>query len=272
MSRQEGPIKPQPKPLRLEKPTTAIAVLDLSVRCDDPQQVCSQLMADLRAFLDRARAAGVPIVFTCSFSAKGTPDGEVAKALNRRPTETVIYPDAFDKFAGGELPTFLQRHSTRHLIIVGSATHVAVMYTASAAARVHKYDVVIPLDGIRAAPAVGDSRRRSRSDSVHNAADDRVRIRNDCHSHRARSGVAGLATCHLRGLAVSPRLPANGWRNRQHQRSRESRGRDPRLPMTRRFGGILFQTRRERLLAMQRRAITASLGFGLDPGRPHTME
>jgi nicotinamidase-related amidase len=153
MSRQEGPIKPEPRPLRLEKPATAIAVLDLSVRCDDPGQVCSQLMADLRTFLDRARAAGVPIVFTCSYSAKGTPEGEVAKALNRRPTETVIYPDAFDKFAGGELGTFLQQHGTRNLIIVGSATHVAVMYTASAAARVHKYDVVIPLDGVNSGTA-----------------------------------------------------------------------------------------------------------------------
>lgn len=148
MSRQEGPIRPQPKPLRLDKATTAIAVLDLSVRCDDPKQVCSQLMAGVGAFLDRARGTGVPIVFTVSYSTKGTPEGEVAKALNRRPTETVLFPDAFDKFAGGELSTFLHQHGARNLIIVGSATHVAVMYTGSAAARVHQVNVVIPLDGV----------------------------------------------------------------------------------------------------------------------------
>jgi nicotinamidase-related amidase len=127
--------------------------LDLSTRCDDPKQVCSQLMADLAAFLDRARSASIPIVFTVSFSTKGTAEGEVAKALNRRPSELVVYPDAFDKFAGGELKSFLDQHRAQNLIIVGSATNVAVMYTASAAARVHKYNVVIPLDGVNAGSA-----------------------------------------------------------------------------------------------------------------------
>ena len=38
----------------------------------------------------------------------------------------------------------------RSLVIVGSATNFAVLYTATTAARIYKYDVVIPLDGVNA--------------------------------------------------------------------------------------------------------------------------
>jgi nicotinamidase-related amidase len=124
-------------------------VLDLSVRCDDPAQACSELMDILGQFLERCRAADVPIIFTASKSGQGTPDGKVATALKHRPQEPLIFPDAFDKFAGGELEHFLADHHARNLIIVGSSTNNAVMYTASAAARVYRYNVIIPLDGVK---------------------------------------------------------------------------------------------------------------------------
>jgi nicotinamidase-related amidase len=143
-----GLNQPEPVDVKLPVTTTAIAVLDLSVRCDKPDEICSELMAGLGAFLDRARRRRVPIIFTSSFSAKGTPEAEIATALKRRPDEPVIYPDAFDKFVGAELQTFLTGANARQLIIVGSSTHVAVLYTATTAARVYGYQVVIPLDGV----------------------------------------------------------------------------------------------------------------------------
>src|SRR6516165_7688438 len=51
---QEGPNRPEPQPLKLDGKTTAIAVLDLSRRCENPQEVCSNLMIPLAEFLDRA--------------------------------------------------------------------------------------------------------------------------------------------------------------------------------------------------------------------------
>jgi nicotinamidase-related amidase len=36
------------------------------------------------------------------------------------------------------------------LIITGSASNVAVLYTATAAARIHRYQVIVPVDGINA--------------------------------------------------------------------------------------------------------------------------
>lgn len=147
---EEGPNRPLPQALKLDHRTTAIAVLDLSVRCEDPKEVCSKLMQPLGEFLERARQASVPIFYTISAMALGTPAGDVAAPLKRRESEPILYPDAFDKFMGGELKAELNKYNCRSLVIVGSATNFAVLYTATTAARIHKYDVVIPLDGVNA--------------------------------------------------------------------------------------------------------------------------
>jgi len=145
---QEGPNRPEPKPVTLESRSTAILVLDLNARCHDPKQVCSKLTAPLGDFLEKARAAAVPIIYTVSASAKGKPLGEVATPLKRREGEPVLYPDAFDKFAGGELLAFLKEKGARTLIVTGSSTNAAVLYTATTAARMHRYSIIVPVDGV----------------------------------------------------------------------------------------------------------------------------
>src|SRR6476620_6821688 len=99
----EGPNRPEPQPVMLDSKSTAVLVLDLNARCDDPKQVCSKITAPLGDFLEKARTAGVPIIYTVSAAAKGKPIGELAVPLKRKESEPVIYPDAFDKFVGGEL-------------------------------------------------------------------------------------------------------------------------------------------------------------------------
>jgi nicotinamidase-related amidase len=147
---QEGPNRPQPEQLKLDSKTTAVVVLDLSARCENPNEVCAQLMEPLGKFLERARKASVPILYTISAAARGTAMSEVAAPLQRRASEAVLYPDGFDKFMGGELKAELDKSNCRSLIIVGSATNFAVLYTATTAARIYRYDVVIPLDGVNA--------------------------------------------------------------------------------------------------------------------------
>ena len=147
---QEGPNKPEAKPVTVETKTTAILVLDLNARCHDAKEICSKLMPAVGEFLEKARSFAVPIVYTVSARAKGTPLGEVATPLKRRPEEPVLYPDAFDKFTGGELQALLKQKGVKKLVIVGSSTNVAVLYTGTAAARMYEYDVVIPMDGMNA--------------------------------------------------------------------------------------------------------------------------
>jgi nicotinamidase-related amidase len=147
---QEEPNRPRPERLKLSGNTTAIAVLDLSARCQNPSEVCAQLIEPLAEFLETARKVSVPILYTISAAARRTPLGEVAAPLKRRENEPVLYPDAFDKFMGGELKLELDKSNCRSLVIVGSATNFAVLYTATTAARIYRYDVVIPLDGVNA--------------------------------------------------------------------------------------------------------------------------
>jgi hypothetical protein len=127
-SAQEGPNRPEPKPVSLDGKTTAVLVLDLNARCDDPKSTCSKLTPIVREFLEKVRAAAVPIIYTVSASAKGKPIGELAAPLKRKEGETVIYPDAFDKFMGGELQTFLRKRGqdsdhNRRLDQRGGALH-----------------------------------------------------------------------------------------------------------------------------------------------------
>jgi len=147
---QEGPNRPEAKALSLDSKSTAVLVLDLNARCDDPKQVCSKIIAPLGDFLDKARAAGVPIIYSVSATAKGKPLGELALGLKRKEGENVIYPDAFDKFVGGELQAFLKEKEAKTLIVTGSSTNAAVLYTATTAARMYRYSIVIPLDGVNA--------------------------------------------------------------------------------------------------------------------------
>jgi nicotinamidase-related amidase len=150
---QQGPNRPEPKPVTLDSKTTAILVLDLNARCHDPKQVCSKITAPLGDFLEKARAAGVPIIYTVSASAKGKPIGELATPLKRAESEPVIYPDGFDKFLGGELQEFLEKKGAKTLVVTGSSTNAAVLYTATTAARMHRYNIVIPIDGVNAGTA-----------------------------------------------------------------------------------------------------------------------
>lgn len=148
-SQQEpGPLVPEPQPVSLNPAVTALLILDLSTRCDNPAQVCSHLVPGVRDLLSKARVANVFTVYTISASAMGTALGDPWAGFDWRPEEPVIYPDAFDKFHGGELQALLEDRGIRTVIVTGSSAHVAVLYTATSAARLHGYEVAVPLDGM----------------------------------------------------------------------------------------------------------------------------
>lgn len=144
------PTKPVPRPMRLKATNTGIAVLDMAARAEEPGTIPNKLLPGLGQFLDRARKSSVPIIYTVSLVAKGGPLDRIATPLNRQDTEPIIYPDSFDKFISGELHQYLQSKGVENLIVLGAATTFAVLYTVTTAARVHRYNVVIPMDGVLA--------------------------------------------------------------------------------------------------------------------------
>lgn len=144
------PILPVPSPVRVDRLRTAVIILDGSQRWSNPDLPCHRLVPGVAGFLDRARDAGLPIIYTVSARSKGTPQGEVCDGLHRRPSEPVIYPDGFDKFTSGELQAFLSLCRVDTLVITGYRSNVSVLNTATRATRELGYQVIIPIDGIAA--------------------------------------------------------------------------------------------------------------------------
>ena len=145
------PISPQTKPVTLTAEKSALLVLDLTETCADPNHPSHKLVPGMSKFLDRARAAGMLIVFTASHSLKGKPAGQVYSGFSRRLSEAVLYPDGFDKFSGGELQSLLKLYEDIDtLIITGCRSNICVLHTAIKAARELSYNVVIPIDGLAA--------------------------------------------------------------------------------------------------------------------------
>ncbi|MDZ4246282.1 MAG: isochorismatase family protein [Dehalococcoidia bacterium] len=151
------PALPETAPMTLDPATTAVLVLDLTNRCNDPSQVCSQIVGGVNNLVEKARKAGVLVIYTLIAGAKDTPQGGVWNGFNALPGEPVLAPDAYDKFDGGEIRGFLEKRGVKNVIVTGASSNFAVLYTSTTAARLYHYNVVIPVDGIIArTPYEGD--------------------------------------------------------------------------------------------------------------------
>ena len=148
--RRDGAIATTPQPVTLAAASVAVVALDLHVKTCVPGHVGYALIRSVPAFLGRVRAAGVPILFIVPAWDQGAPEDRIAPEMGRRADEPVLYPRAYDKFAGGEMERLLRQWRRDTLIFVGGSANFALLYTATTAARVHRQSVVIPVDGIYA--------------------------------------------------------------------------------------------------------------------------
>jgi len=142
------PNKPTPKEIIVDPKTTALLVLDLNARCENPEERCYKLVDPVAKFLPRARQARIFIVYTASDRYKGTAEERMPHAFKQQSDEPVLFPPAFDKFYSGELQPMLKKRGIKTVIVCGASSNQAVLYTATAAARPFGYEVVIPVDGL----------------------------------------------------------------------------------------------------------------------------
>lgn len=134
---------PTPSPVELAAKRSAILVLDLTSHGPAAPERAHYL-ACVGDYLDYGRSKEVPICYT-GISLRATEDAD--PLLRRRPEEPLWFPAAYDKFFGGEILEFLAQHQTENIVILGSATNICVMYTATTAARHHPFEIVVPIDG-----------------------------------------------------------------------------------------------------------------------------
>ena len=141
---------PPPPPLKavmIDKSTTALLMLDFNEQTCNPQRRprCIASIPKVKTLLTAARTAGVPVVFSISGGSKAA---DIAKDLAPAANEPVI-SSGVDKFSGTDLEKILKDKGTKTVIVVGTAAHGAVLYTASGAA-IRGMKVIVPVDGISA--------------------------------------------------------------------------------------------------------------------------
>lgn len=139
------PPPPALKAVTIDRTTTALLMLDFNKQtCNAERRPrCIASIPKVAKLLATARGAGIPVVY--SLGGGGAP-ADIAKELTPAKDEPVV-SSGLDKFVGTELESILKQKGIKTVIIVGTAAHGAVLYTATAAAT-RNLQVVIPLDGI----------------------------------------------------------------------------------------------------------------------------
>ena len=147
------PAPPPLKTVTVDPSQTALLVLDFSkATCNtDKRPRCAATLPNVASLLTEARAHHLSIVFSVipKGSIKDSPD-----ALLPRAGEPVVEAGA-DKFVNTDLAAILKDKNIHTVIISGTISPGAVLFTASTAA-LRGFDVVVPVDTMSGNDAFGD--------------------------------------------------------------------------------------------------------------------
>jgi nicotinamidase-related amidase len=139
---QDLPRIPDPAPVTLDPRTTAFLVLDLVPPNCSPRPACVASLGPVARFLAIARAAGVFVVHSSTAAAGMNFMPEVVPLADEPVVITVA-----DKFYDTNLDALLRARGIETVIIVGTSSIGAVLYT-SFGANARGYTVVVAEDGI----------------------------------------------------------------------------------------------------------------------------
>ena len=124
----------------------------------------SETLPAIRSLLERARQAGVRVVYTQDTHREGDPEWQIWPVHCRIDTwgwqivedlapasgDLVVQKNRYDGFFETELDYYLARlWQVNHLILVGTVANICVAHTA-ASAGLRWYKVVVPADGVSA--------------------------------------------------------------------------------------------------------------------------
>ena len=141
------PPAPELKTVKIDPKVTALLMLDFNKQtCNTERRPrCIASIPKVQKLLTEARAKGVAVIHSVS---AGAAVGDIAKELAPLTGEPVVSSGP-DKFLGTDLEKILKERGVKTVIAVGTASHGAVLYTASGAA-LRGMQVIIPVDGISA--------------------------------------------------------------------------------------------------------------------------
>jgi nicotinamidase-related amidase len=142
-----APPAPELKSVTVDPTNTALLVLDLIKQTCNQQRRprCVASLPKVKTLLAEARAKNMLVVYSLI---SGAAVGDVLPEVAPTGNEPVIR-GVLDKFLTSNLEQILKDKNITTVIVVGTAAHGAVMYTASAAA-IHGLKVIVPVDGVSA--------------------------------------------------------------------------------------------------------------------------
>jgi nicotinamidase-related amidase len=153
-SQVKAPSPPQLKTVLIDPASTALIVMDVSVRtCSHAKRPrCTGTLPAIAKLVREARASGVLVLYSLVGHDKRS---DIPHAFAARSSDTVLTGAGPDKFVGSDLETILKAKHIRTLIAVGTSAEGAVLNTASGAA-FRGFKVVVPVDGMSSDTLYGE--------------------------------------------------------------------------------------------------------------------
>jgi hypothetical protein len=136
------PAIPDPVAVTLDASTTAFLALDFAGSLCPSLPACVDSLPAVSSGITAARSAGATIVYSAFSNAPIPPD------LLQMPGDPVVMSGA-DKFYNTDLDAILQQHGIKTVVITGTLTNGAVLFTGFAASA-RGYTVVVATDGVSA--------------------------------------------------------------------------------------------------------------------------
>lgn len=142
-----APPPPSLKAVTIDKNSTVLLMLDFNEQTCNPQRRprCIASIPKVKKLLTEARTAGVPVVYTLGGGGKPSDLPRDLAPVGNEPAMLA----GVDKFVGTDLEKILKEKGAKTVIVVGTGSNGAVLYTGSAAA-IRGMKVIVPVDGVSA--------------------------------------------------------------------------------------------------------------------------
>jgi nicotinamidase-related amidase len=145
------PPPPELKPVNVNPKTTALLMLDFMYQNCGERPRCVASIPAVKKLLDEARTANVMVVYAII---TGTTTADVIKAVAPTADEPWIRSGA-DKFINTDLEKMLKDKGIQTVIVTGTASNAAVLFTAAGAAQ-RGMNAIVPVDGMSGIDAYAD--------------------------------------------------------------------------------------------------------------------
>ena len=145
------PAPPELKPVTVDPKTTALLMLDFTSQNCGKRPRCLASIPAVQKLLGEARAAKATVIYSIIPTVA---IADIIKDVAPRPDEPWVQAGA-DKFVGTDLAKMLKDKGIQTVIVSGTASNGAVLFTAADAA-FRGMNVIVPVDGISASDSFAE--------------------------------------------------------------------------------------------------------------------